>query len=163
MIEVVECFVMNLIWFGVQNYFDSIIYPNDWFWRLLITFLVSHCSCALILFVQTVIFKIFRRCQLVPRLIGEDFMNTLMIVTTILYWKFYWDLCDYFIRNQPYVFYLYLAGHLVTFAITIICNVTGDIVGPDPLFYDGEAQITKAYFEVNFASSLFQVFILNYI
>jgi hypothetical protein len=151
---------MNFIWYGFQNYFDSLIFPNDYFMRLTVTFAVSHGICLFVLLIQYKIFKFVSKFSLVPRLIVEDSMNIIMIITTTVYWKFYWDLCDYLFYNKEILLYLYLAGHLISFGFTVLCNITGVLVGPDPGFFDGDIKFTKSYFDLNFASDNFKVYIL---
>ena len=83
-IEIVECFIMNFIWYGFQNYFDSLIFPNDYFMRLTVTFACSHGICLFVLLIQYKIFKFVSKFSLVPRLIVEDSMNIIMIILNMI-------------------------------------------------------------------------------
>lgn len=158
MIEIIECFIMNFIWFGVQNYLDSVIYPNDQQMDLIVSFFSSHLLCFALLLVQRVIFRHVSQYSLIPRLIVEDTVNTLMIISVVLYWKFYWDLGDYFVLESPYKLEFFLAGHFVAFLLSVITKSTGILVGPGIDYLDGEINETKAFFEITYSSEIYQTY-----
>lgn len=148
---------MNFLWFGVQNYLDQNLYPKDVVSSLWASFSISHIICLIILLLQNLIFNYCSKCYLVPRLIMEDVLNIIMVISTILAWKFYWDLIDHWFYFKSTAFYLYLGGHIGGFILAVICNVTGSLVGPGTSFLDGENKETKSYFEVNFLTGIFKV------
>lgn len=158
MIELIECFFNNFIWFGVQNYMDSVIYPDDKLTSLFVTFTSSHLASLLLLSIQQVLFNKCAQFPLIARIVVEDLFNILMFMTAILYWKFYWDLFSYLISSDPTIaFYFFLLGHFVSFAIFVIVNATGSLVGPGVDYLDGEIEETRAYCDINFTNDLFKV------
>lgn len=157
MVEIVECLIMNFIWFGLQSYFDNVIYPDDPVYCIVTTFAISHIICLVILFSQNLVFGQCVQCCLVPRLVVEDLFNIIMVVSVTLAWKFYWNVIDYLFYDKSKAFYLFLGGHIGSYLIALACNITGSLVGPGTGLQDGENKETKAYFEVSFLSNIFKV------
>lgn len=80
-----------------------------------------------------------------------------MVLTTVIAWKFYWDIMDYLFYTKNNAFNLFIIGHFLTFIFAVIFNITGSLVGPGTSFFDGEVKETKSYFEIDFVSTLFKV------
>ncbi len=105
-----------MIWYGIEAYFDQLIYPNDTTSRILVMFVISHSTCIFLLLVQNSIFQKCSNqnsCSLVPRLIVENLFNIIMCVSTILAWKFYWDAFDYFFYKKETAFLFFTIGHVI--------------------------------------------------
>ena len=103
-----------------QNYLDQNLYPKDVVSSLWASFSISHIICLIILLLQNLIFNYCSKFYLVPRLIMEDVLNIIMVISAILAWKFYWDLIDHWFYFKSTAFYLYLGGHIGGFILAVI-------------------------------------------
>ena len=104
-----------MIWFGIEAYFDQIIYPNDTISRIIFMFAISHSICLFLLLVQNSIFEKCSNqnsCSLIPRLIVENVFNIIMCISVILAWKFYWDAFDYLFYKKESALIFFTVGHV---------------------------------------------------
>lgn len=106
-------------------------------------------------------YRFISKRNLAIRLIAENIVNLLMIVSVILYWNFYWDLIDYNILNdqkKPYFLNTFLIGHFSSFALAVCLKTTSLLAGPGTKILDGQIKEgSEAFFDINYLSAIFKV------
>jgi hypothetical protein len=155
--EIVECFGLITVWRGIGNAFDLFIYPHDANAAVLYSFAASHIVYLVIVLIQGFVYRRFSKMTLIYRLASEDLMHTIMILSAILAWKFYWNAADLYLYTEKSALYLYLIGHFGSFLIAIVLKVSAILVGPGISFLDGDITDAQEYFEINYISSLVKV------
>lgn len=161
--EVIDCLVMVVGWIGFDNffnfYFDSYLSPEISYYSLLLTFTISHAVYFVIAFLQYPIYKLVHEYTFIIRLIAEHLVNTIMFITTILLWKFYWDLGDFFLEDvsKSKALLAYLSGNLLMFVIAVGLRITWVLVGPGVITFDGDRDEKMAYFDITYFAQLLEV------
>lgn len=82
-----------------------------------------------------------------------------MFITTILLWKFYWDLGDFFLEDvsKSKALLAYLSGNLLMFVIAVGLRITWVLVGPGVITFDGDRDEKMAYFDITYFAQLLEV------
>ncbi len=146
-----------MVWRGFDNVSDHYIFPNEPLKAIITCLTISHVIYLIVILVQKYLYKRFSKSYLFPRLLVEDIFHLIMLASTVLSWKFYWNSIDYFFYTKSNAFYIYTIGHFVSFVIALRINVSAMLVGPGTSLLDGEITESKSYFEINYFSSLFEV------
>lgn len=156
--EIVDCLVMVVGWIGFDNffdyYFDSYLSPEISYYSLLLTGMSSHIVYLIIAFTQFPIWRFISNYTLIIRIVVEHFINTVMFISSILLWKFYWDLGDFFLQDLTSAtkITIYFAGNFSIFLIAIVLKLTWVLVGPGVITFDGETEDKIGYFDIEYLS-----------
>jgi len=161
--EILDCLMMVLGWIGFDNfydyYFDSYLSPDISYYSLLLTFSISHSVYFLIAFSQYTVHKLMSGRVFIIRIAVEHFINIIMFISSILLWKFYWDLGDFFLRDVSANTQLIvlLTMNAVVFLIAIMLRLTWCLVGPGVITFDGDSDDKDAYFDICYFSKFLEV------
>ncbi len=154
---------MVLGWIGFDNfydyYFDTYLSSGISFFSLFLTFSISHLVYFLIAFSQHTVHRFISKRVLIIRIAVEHFINIIMFISSILLWKFYWDLGDFFIKDvtTDTQLIVLLTINIAVFVIAINLKLTWCLVGPGVITFDGDTDDKMAYFDICYFSKFLEV------
>ncbi|CAF0772676.1 unnamed protein product [Brachionus calyciflorus] len=158
--ELVECLALTSAWKGLDNLCYEFIFPNDDIKSLIASFLIGHVSFFILLIVQHFLFKQTTQLSLFPRLIIEDFLNILMFLSAVVYWKFYWDIMEIYIFktiDSDRLYYLLIIGHFISFIISFSLKTAGLLIGPGVRLLDGEFDDdAESFLDIEYLKNIYQ-------
>jgi hypothetical protein len=106
-----------------------------------------------------------RNKMLILRIAVETTMNVIMFISSILLWKFYWDLGDYFLDDleRDFKIGVFLIGNFLSFVVGVLLKITWVLPGPGVITFDGDHEGERgrnrdAYFEIDYFSTFLKRF-----
>lgn len=161
--ELVECLALVAAWRGIEIAYGDLVFADNKFYSLLTSFIFGHLVYFLFVLIQSFIFKLCSKNNLLLRLIAEDFLHIIMFVSVVIYWKFYWDLMEVYVfdKFEESLFYILIGGHFIAFFVAVSLKTSGLLGGPGVSFLDGEPEEDNpnSYYYIHYLSDIYRVII----
>ena len=82
------------------------------------------------------------------RLIVENIFNLTIYLSTVLVWKFYWNIGEIVLEKTSNKLLYYIFGHIASFTIAVSISIVGILTGPGICDFDGDEKVEHYYFNL---------------